>query len=85
MQEELHEQTLLANRDYIIVRTFSEPITYKGVSRTYGAFTRYKCYFFTAKVMSKGFKLASGDQWLTQDEMAKGRTSKGSAIRNSEA
>jgi 8-oxo-dGTP pyrophosphatase MutT (NUDIX family) len=85
MNEELSEASLVAGVDYELSCLPDQPVEYVSVSRTYGALTRYECYFFSSRFKIGSLSLSQSDRWLTVQEMGDGQTYDGRRVRDARA
>lgn len=84
LQEEISQHNLVYDKDYklILLQQSNTSISYKDVSRTYGAITAYEFWLYGVKLNLEELRLSPNDRWISQEEMKNGFTSTGKKIRD---
>nr|WP_322719789.1 hypothetical protein [Nostoc sp. ChiQUE02]MDZ8232843.1 hypothetical protein [Nostoc sp. ChiQUE02] len=86
LHEEITQHDLVYGKDYdlILLSNPQQPITYREVSKTYGALTEYRLWVYGVKFNLNQLTLSKFDKWISVNEMRKGLTNDNQSIRNAE-
>jgi|GEM_PF-2184163 len=84
LDEEIVNHQLVNGRDYVLQPINEQPVVRLDISRTYGALTLYKYWFFSVSFKMDVLKLSDQDRWLSLSEMRQGVTKKGRSIASSD-
>jgi 8-oxo-dGTP pyrophosphatase MutT (NUDIX family) len=72
--EEVSEKTLVPGKNLLITRSQIPEIVEIGISKTYGALTKYHISVFQASLNVATFRTSEADRWLSIDEFLAGTT-----------
>jgi 8-oxo-dGTP pyrophosphatase MutT (NUDIX family) len=78
LREELPLNALRPDLDYQL-QVVAEDLTVAQLSRTFGAFTQYRFWIFTAE-FERPLVLGEKDRWVTEEELFVGRLDDGSRM-----